>query len=57
MFQKSAFYAGLKIFRSFPFSLIYLKNKKAKFNVALRRYLNTHPFHAAVKYFMLKNDS
>ena len=43
-FQKSIFYAGIKIFDSLPHSLTILKNEKAKFKVALRKYLNTHSF-------------
>jgi hypothetical protein len=42
-FQKSTFYAGIKIFNSLPRSLTILKNENAKFKLALRKYFNTHP--------------
>ena len=41
-FQKSTFYAGIKIFTSLPPSVTTLKNDKAKFKAALRKY---HPFN------------
>jgi len=37
--QKSTFYAGIKIFNSLPPSMTILKNNKAKFKAALRKYL------------------
>ena len=39
-FQKSTFYAGIKILNSLPPSVAILKNDEAKFKVALRKYLN-----------------
>jgi hypothetical protein len=50
-FQKSTFHAGIKIFNNLPHSLTILKNEKAKFKVALRKYLNTHPFSSADEFF------
>jgi len=41
-FQKSTFYAGVKIFNSLPPSMTNLKNDMAKFKAALRKYLHTH---------------
>jgi hypothetical protein len=43
-FQKSAFYSGIRIFNSLPYSVTKLKNEKAQFKAALRRYLNAHCF-------------
>jgi hypothetical protein len=43
-FPKSAFCSGIRIFNSLPRSLTNLKNEKAQFKVALRRYLNVHSF-------------
>jgi hypothetical protein len=40
-FQRSTFFASIKIFNSFPHSLTILKNDKAKFKAALRKHLNT----------------
>jgi hypothetical protein len=45
-FQKSTFYAGIRIFKRLPLSLISLKNEKTKFKVALRKCLNTHSFYS-----------
>jgi hypothetical protein len=39
-FQKSSYYAGIKIFNILPSNLRSLMNKKAQFKVALKRYLN-----------------
>jgi hypothetical protein len=40
-FEKSAYYAGIKIFNSLPSNLTSLVNKKAQFKVTLKRYLIT----------------
>jgi IS1 family transposase len=40
-FQKSAYYAGIKIFNSLPSNLRSLMNKQTQFKTALKRYLNT----------------
>jgi len=44
IFQKSTFYAGIKIVNSLPPSVTILKNDKAKFKVALRKYLHALSF-------------
>ena len=44
-FQGSAVFAGLKIFNSLPPSVTILENDKAKFKVAVRKYLCTHSTH------------
>jgi hypothetical protein len=56
-FQKSTFYAGIRIFNRLPLSLISLKNEKTKFKVALRKYLNTHYFYSVDEFFMCKDGS
>jgi hypothetical protein len=56
-FQKSACYAGIKIFNSLASNLRSLMNKKAQFRVALKRYLNTHSFFSLEEFLMFKNDS
>jgi hypothetical protein len=43
-FQKSAYYAGIKIFNSLLSNLRSITNKKARFKVSLKRYLNTYSF-------------
>jgi hypothetical protein len=37
-------------------SLTVLKNEKAKFKLALRKYLNTHCFYSVDEFFMCKDD-
>jgi hypothetical protein len=44
-FQKGAYCAGIKIFNILPPSLKTISDKKEKFKVALKRYLNTHTFY------------
>jgi hypothetical protein len=56
-FQKSAYYAGIKIFNSIPPSLTSLVNKKAQFEVALKRYLITHSFYPVDEFLMFANNS
>jgi hypothetical protein len=46
----------INIISSLPHSLTILKHKKAKFKVALRKYLNIHPFYLVDKFFMCKDD-
>jgi hypothetical protein len=50
-FQNGTFYAGIKIFNSLPCSLTFLKNEKAKFKLALRKYLNAHSFYSVDEFF------
>jgi hypothetical protein len=56
-FQKSAYFAGIKIFNSLPSDLRSLTNKKAQFKVALKRYLNIHSFYSVEEFLTIKNDS
>jgi IS1 family transposase len=56
-FQKSAYYAGIKIFNSLPSDLRCLMNKQTQFKVALKRYLNTHSFYSVEEFLTFKNDS
>ena len=55
-FQKSIFYGGIKIFKSIPSSVTILKNDKAKFKAALRKYLHMHSFYSVDEIFMCKDD-
>jgi hypothetical protein len=54
-FQKSTFYAVIKIFNSLPPSLTILKNNNAKFKEVLRKYLNKHFFYSVDEFFMCKD--
>jgi hypothetical protein len=56
IFKKNTFYAAIKIFSMLPPSVTTLKNDKAKFKAALRKYLNTHSFDAVGGYFMSTDD-
>jgi hypothetical protein len=56
-FQKSTYYSGIKIFNNLPSSLKHLMNEKAKFKVALKRYLNTHSFYSVDEFLVSKTDS
>jgi hypothetical protein len=55
-FQKTPFYCGIRIFSSLPCSVTNLKNEKAQFKVALRRYLNAHSFYSVDESFMCADD-
>jgi IS1 family transposase len=52
-FQKSVYYADIKIFNSLSSNLRSLMNKKAQFKVALKRYLNTHSCYSVEEFLML----
>jgi Rps23 Pro-64 3,4-dihydroxylase Tpa1-like proline 4-hydroxylase len=45
-FQKSKFYAGIKIFNILPPCMTVLKNDEAKFKATLRKYQHTHSFYS-----------
>ena len=51
-FQKSTFYASIHIFNSLPPSPKIIKNDKANFKAAWRKYLNTHCFYSVDKSFL-----
>jgi hypothetical protein len=53
-FQKSTLYDGIRIYNSLPCRITSLKNEKAKFKVALRRYLNTHSFTLQMNFLWAK---
>ena len=50
-FQKSKFYAGIKILTILQPRMTVLQNGKAKFAAALRKYLNTRPFYLLDEFF------
>jgi hypothetical protein len=56
-FQKSAYYADIKIFNSLPSSLRSLMNKQTQFKIALKSYLNTHSIYSVEELLTFKNDS
>jgi hypothetical protein len=54
--QKSAFYSGIGIFSSLPCGLTNLKNGKAQFKVALKRYINAHSFYSVGEFLMCTDN-
>jgi hypothetical protein len=56
-FQKSAYYAGIRMFSNLLCDLESLMNEKAQFKMALKRYLNTHSFYFVDEYLLFKNDA
>ena len=55
-FFKQCILCWYQNFNTWPSSLTILKKEKAKFKVAVRKYLNTHSFYSVDKYFMCKDD-
>jgi hypothetical protein len=56
-FQRRTFYAGVKIVKTLPSSVIILKNDKAEYKAALRKQLHTHCFYCVDEVCMCKDDS
>jgi IS1 family transposase len=51
-FQTSTFYSSIRIFNSLPCNIKNLKNEKAQFKAAPRRYLNAHSFYSVDQFLM-----
>jgi IS1 family transposase len=56
-FKKSAYYAGIRIFKRLPLSLSVLMNDKAKFKKAVKKYLNTHSFYSVDDIMCTENNT
>jgi hypothetical protein len=56
-FQKSAYYAGIRIFTRLPLCLSVLMNDKAKFKKAVQKYLNTHFFYSVDEFLMCTENN
>ena len=54
--KKSTFYASIKTLNSLKHVVTILKNYKAKFKAALRKYQHTHSFYSVYECFMCKDD-
>ena len=54
-YQESTFYAGINIFNTLPTSLTILKNDKAKFQAAFRKFQHIHSFYSVDKFFIHKD--
>jgi IS1 family transposase len=50
--QKSTFYSSIRIFNILPCNIKNLKDEKAQFKAALRRYLNAHSFYSVDEFLM-----
>jgi len=55
-FQKNTCYASIKILNNLPPSATILRNDKAKFKAAVRKYLHTHFFYSVNECFVFKDD-
>jgi hypothetical protein len=55
-FEKSELYYSIRIFNSLPYSGTNLKNEKAQFKVALRRYLNARSFYSVGEFLMCADN-
>jgi hypothetical protein len=56
-FQKSAYYAGIKLFNNLLSSLKILFNEEEQFKAVLKWYLNAHSFYSADEFLPSQNDS
>jgi IS1 family transposase len=56
-FHKSTYNSDIKIFNNLRSSFKSLMNEKAKFKVALKRYLNTHTFYSVDEFLLSKTVS
>jgi hypothetical protein len=56
-FQKSTYYSCINIFSNLPSSHKSLMSEKAKFKIALKRYLNTHSFYSVDEFLLPKLES
>ena len=56
-FQKSTFYAGIKIFNSLPHRVTILKNDNTQLKASLRKYLHVQSFHSIDEFFTCKDVS
>jgi len=51
LFQKGAFYSGIKLFNQLPQKIKYLANETKLFKPALKRFLISHSFYSVEEYF------
>ena len=53
LFQKGAYFSGIKLFNHLPPRTKSLSNEIKLFKPALKRFLNTHPFYSVEEYLEL----
>jgi hypothetical protein len=51
MYQKGAYYSGVKVFNSLPAALKDISNEPSKFKIALRNFLEIHSFYSLDEFF------
>jgi hypothetical protein len=51
LFQKGAYYSGLKLFNHLPQNIKILANEKKTFKSALKRFLTSKSFYSVEEYF------
>jgi hypothetical protein len=51
-FQKNAYSTGIKIFNKLPLNIKSLMKEKARFKIALKRYLLTHSYYSVDEYLL-----
>jgi hypothetical protein len=52
IYQKGAYYVGIKVFNKLPIEIKNTSNNLKKFKVALRHFLNTHSFYTVDEYLI-----
>lgn len=57
IFAEKCINAGIKVCNNLPSNFKRLMNEKIQFKVALKRWLNTHPFYSVNEFLLSKNDS
>jgi hypothetical protein len=51
MYQKGAYYLGVKVFNSLPTALKDISSEPGKFKIALRNFLEIHSFYSLDEFF------
>jgi hypothetical protein len=51
MYQKGAYYSGVKVFNSLPTALKDISSEPRKFKTALRNFLEIHSFYSLDEFF------
>jgi hypothetical protein len=51
IYQKGAYYAGIKIFNNLPLEIKNVAGNHKKFKIALKKFLHTYSFYTMEEYF------
>jgi len=52
IYQKGAYYSGIKIFNNLPMEIQNVASNLKKFKIALKQFLYTHSFYTLAEYFI-----